>query len=86
MNWMATANTIFKCSLGRLRGRVMSIYTLSFIGICQSEASKSGSSASITVRARQCSSARHSRCMCGFILLTKLKLIAQAQEAIAEAS
>ena len=40
------------------------------------------SSASISVRAPQCCSARSFSLMCGFILLTKLKLIAHAQAEI----
>jgi MFS family permease len=87
MNHMVTTNTLLQMFVSdELRGRVMSIYTLSFIGtapIGSLAVGYVGQHYSPRTAVLFCAAFS---LMCGFILLTKLKLIAQAQEAIAEAS
>ena len=87
MNHMVTTNTLLQMFVSdELRGRVMSIYTLSFIGTAPIGSLSVGYIGEhFSPRAAVLFCAAFSL-MCGFILLTKLKLIAQAQEAIAEAS
>ena len=87
MNHMVTTNTLLQMFVSdELRGRVMSIYTLSFIGTAPIGSLAVGYIGEhYSPRAAVLFCAAFSL-MCGFILLTKLKLIAQAQEAIAEAS
>jgi MFS family permease len=87
MNHMVTTNTLLQMFVSdELRGRVMSIYTLSFIGTAPIGSLSVGYIGEhYSPRAAVLFCAAFSL-MCGFILLTKLKLIAQAQEAIAEAS
>jgi len=78
---MVTTNTLLQMFVSdELRGRVMSIYTLSFIGTARSAASLSALSASIF-------NPRFAVYFCAIflarlriLLLTKLKLIASAQE------
>jgi MFS family permease len=83
MNHMVTTNTLLQMFVtDELRGRVMSIYTLSFIG-----SAPLGSLAVGYIGEHWSPRAAVMFCaafslMCGFILLTRLKLIAQAQAAI----
>ncbi|MFZ2060698.1 MAG: MFS transporter [Candidatus Binatus sp.] len=85
MNHMVTTNTLLQMFVSdELRGRVMSIYTLSFIGtapIGSLAVGYIGEHYSPRTAVLFCAAFS---LMCGFILLTKLKLIAQAQEAIVE--
>jgi len=87
MNHMVTTNTLLQMFVSdELRGRVMSIYTLSFIGTAPM-----GSLAVGYIGEHFSSRTAVMFCaafslMCGFILLTKLKLIALAQEGIEEAT
>jgi len=87
MNHMVTTNTLLQMFVSdELRGRVMSIYTLSFIGtapIGSLAVGYIGQHYSPRTAVFFCAAFS---LMCGFVLLTKLKLIAQAQEAIAEAT
>ncbi|HLX06081.1 MAG TPA: MFS transporter [Candidatus Binatus sp.] len=87
MNHMVTTNTLLQMFVSdELRGRVMSIYTLSFIGtapIGSLAVGYIGEHYSPRTAVFFCAAFS---LMCGFVLLTKLKLIAQAQEAIAEAT
>jgi MFS family permease len=87
MNHMVTTNTLLQMFVSdELRGRVMSIYTLSFIGtapIGSLAVGYIGEHYSPRTAVLFCAAFS---LMCGFILLTKLKLIAQAQESIAEAT
>ena len=87
MNHMVTTNTLLQMFVSdELRGRVMSIYTLSFIGtapIGSLAVGYIGEHYSPRTAVLFCAAFS---LMCGFILLTKLKLIAQAQEAIEEAT
>jgi MFS family permease len=87
MNHMVTTNTLLQMFVtDELRGRVMSIYTLSFIGTAPLGSLAVGFIGDhFSPRAAVLFCATFSL-MCGFILLTKLKLIAQAQEAIAAAT
>jgi len=85
MNHMVTTNTLLQMFVtDELRGRVMSLYLLSFIGTAPL-----GSLAVGFIGDHQSPRAAVLFCaafslLCGFILLTKLKLIAQAQEEIQE--
>jgi len=87
MNHMVTTNTLLQMFVtDELRGRVMSLYLLSFIGTAPL-----GSLAVGFIGDHQSPRAAVLFCaafslLCGFILLTKLKLIAQAQEEIQEAA
>jgi MFS family permease len=87
MNHMVTTNTLLQMFVtDELRGRVMSLYLLSFIGTAPL-----GSLAVGFIGDHQSPRAAVLFCatfslLCGFILLTKLKLIAQAQEEIQEES
>jgi MFS family permease len=86
MNHMVTTNTLLQMFVSdELRGRVMSIYTLSFIG-----SAPLGSLAVGYIGEHWSPRAAVMFCamfslLCGFLLLTKLKLIAQAQAEIEEA-
>ncbi len=80
MNHMVTTNTLLQMFVAdELRGRVMSIYTLSFIGsapLGSLAVGYIGEHFSPRTAVLFCASFS---LLCGFILLTKLKLIAQAQ-------
>ncbi len=80
MNHMVTSNTLLQLFVAdELRGRVMSIYTLSFIGtapVGSLAVGYIGENFSPRTAVLFCASFS---LLCGFILLTKLKLIAQAQ-------
>ena len=86
MNHMVTSNTLLQMFVtDELRGRVMSLYLLSFIGTAPL-----GSLAVGFIGEHQSPRVAVFFCaafslLCGFILLTKLKLIAQAQEEIQQA-
>lgn len=83
MNHMVTTNTLLQMFVSdELRGRVMSIYTLSFIGTAPAGSlavGYIGEHLSPRVAVLACSVFSLA---CGFILLTKLKLIAKAQAEI----
>src|SRR5258708_35727226 len=83
MNHMVTTNTLLQMFVtDELRGRVMSIYTLSFIGtapIGSLAVGYVGQNFSPRTAVMFCAAFS---LMCGFILLTKLKLIADAQAQI----
>jgi MFS family permease len=83
MNHMVTTNTLLQLFVtDELRGRVMSIYTLSFIGtapIGSLAVGYIGEHASPRAAVYFCAAFS---LLCGFLLLTKLKLIARAQEEI----
>ncbi|MGC2274455.1 MAG: MFS transporter [Candidatus Binatus sp.] len=83
MNHMVTTNTLLQMFVtDELRGRVMSIYTLSFIGTAPIGSLAVGFIGEhFSPRAAVLFCAVFSL-MCGFILLTKLKLIAHAQAEI----
>ncbi len=85
MNHMVTTNTLLQLFVSdELRGRVMSIYTLSFIGTAplgSLSVGYIGEHFSPRTAVLFCASFS---LLCGFILLTKLKLIADAQDGIAE--
>jgi MFS family permease len=81
MHHMVTTNTMLQLFVSdELRGRVMSIYTLSFIGTAplgSLEVGFVGDHLGPRIAVVICSVFS---LLCGFILLTKLKLFAQAQE------
>jgi MFS family permease len=81
MHHMVTTNTMLQLFVSdELRGRVMSIYTLSFIGTAplgSLEVGFVGDHLSPRIAVVGCSVFS---LLCGFILLTKLKLFAEAQE------
>jgi MFS family permease len=81
MNHMVTTNTMLQLFVkDELRGRVMSIYTLSFIGTAplgSLEVGFVGEHLSPRVAVAICAMFS---LICGFILLTRLKLFAEAQE------
>jgi predicted MFS family arabinose efflux permease len=83
MNHMVTTNTMLQMFVeDELRGRVMSIYTLSFIGtapIGSLEVGFIGEHLSPRVAVMVCSLFALG---CAFFLMSKLKLIAEAQEAL----
>ncbi|HZC46689.1 MAG TPA: MFS transporter [Candidatus Acidoferrum sp.] len=85
MNHMVTTNTLLQMFVtDELRGRVMSIYTLSFIGsapLGSLAVGYIGEHFSPRTAVMFCAAFS---LMCGFILLTKLKLIASAQEEISD--
>ena len=85
MNHMVTTNTLLQMFVtDELRGRVMSIYTLSFIGsapLGSLAVGYIGEHFSPRTAVMFCATFS---LMCGFILLTKLKLIADAQAQIPE--
>ncbi len=85
MNHMVTTNTLLQMFVSdELRGRVMSIYTLSFIGSAPLGSLAVGYiGENFSPRAAVLFCAAFSL-LCGIILLTKLKLIAQAQAEVAE--
>jgi MFS family permease len=87
MNHMVTTNTLLQLFVtDELRGRVMSIYTLSFIGTAplgSLSVGYIGEHFSPRTAVLFCASFS---LLCGFILLTKLKLIADAQEEIEQAT
>jgi MFS family permease len=87
MNHMVTTNTMLQLFVSdELRGRVMSIYTLSFIGTAPIGSLAVGYIGETTgPRAAVMFCAAFSL-LCGFLLLTKLKLIARAQDEIEEAA
>jgi MFS family permease len=81
MHHMVTTNTMLQLFVSdELRGRVMSLYTLSFIGTAplgSLEVGFLGDHAGPRVAVVVCSVFS---LICGFLLLTKLKMFAQAQE------
>ena len=83
MNHMVTTNTLLQMFVSdELRGRVMSIYTLSFIGtapIGSLAVGFIGEHWSPRVAVMFCATFS---LLCGFLLLTRLKLIAEAQAEI----
>jgi MFS family permease len=83
MNHMVTTNTLLQMFVtDELRGRVMSIYTLSFIGtapIGSLAVGYIGEHFSPRIAVLFCAAFS---LLCGFIVLTKLKLIAHAQAEI----
>jgi MFS family permease len=85
MNHMVTTNTLLQLFVSdELRGRVMSIYTLSFIGtapIGSLTVGYIGEHYSPRTAVMVCAAFS---LMCGFLLLTKLKMLAAAQEGIAQ--
>jgi MFS family permease len=87
MNHMVTTNTLLQLFVSdELRGRVMSIYTLSFIGtapIGSLTVGYIGEHFSPRTAVMVCAAFS---LMCGFLLLTKLKLLAAAQEEIEQTS
>jgi len=86
MNHMVTTNTLLQMFVSdELRGRVMSIYTLSFIGtapIGSLTVGYIGEHYSPRTAVMVCAAFS---LMCGFLLLTKLKMLAAAQEGIEQA-
>ena len=86
MNHMVTTNTMLQLFVSdELRGRVMSIYTLSFIGtapIGSLSVGYIGEHISPRVAVMVCATFS---LLCGFLLLTRLGLIARAQEEIEQA-
>lgn len=86
MNHMVTTNTMLQLFVkDELRGRVMSIYTLSFIGTAplgSLEVGFVGEHVSPRAAVVLCSIFS---LICGFILLSRLRLIARAQEELAHA-
>jgi MFS family permease len=80
MNHLVTTNTMLQLFVSdELRGRVMSIYTLSLIGAAPLGAlvvGFVGEHLSPRIAVLGCSAFALA---CGFLLLTKLKMIAQAQ-------
>ena len=87
MNHMVTTNTLLQMFVtDELRGRVMSIYTLSFIGtapIGSLAVGYIGEHFSPRTAVLFCASFS---LLCGFIVLTKLKLIAHAQAEIEQST
>jgi MFS family permease len=85
MNHMVTTNTLLQMFVSdELRGRVMSIYTLSFIGTAPLGSLSVGYIGQhLSPRAAVLFCAAFSL-LCGVILVTKLKLIAHAQAEIEE--
>ena len=85
MNHMVTTNTLLQLFVSdELRGRVMSIYTLSFIGTAPLGSLAVGYLGEhFSPRTAVMFCAAFSL-LCGMILLTRLKLIARAQEDIEE--
>jgi MFS family permease len=85
MNHMVTTNTLLQLFVAdELRGRVMSIYTLSFIGtapIGSLEVGYVGEHLGPRIAVVACSAFSLA---CAFILLTRLKVIAAAQDKIEE--
>ena len=83
MNHMVTTNTMLQLFVSdELRGRVMSLYTLSFIGTAPLGSLEVGFIGEhLSPRTAVLFCAMFSL-LCGFILLTKLKLIAHAQAEI----
>lgn len=85
MNHMVTTNTLLQMFVSdELRGRVMSIYTLSFIGsapLGSLAVGYIGEHLSPRIAVMFCATFS---LLCGFLLLTKLKLIAHAQAEIEE--
>ncbi len=83
MNHMVTTNTMLQMFVAdELRGRVMSIYTLSFIGtapIGSLEVGFVGEHLSPRIAVVVCSAFALG---CAFLLISKLKVIAEAQEAL----
>ncbi|HEY6395359.1 MAG TPA: MFS transporter, partial [Candidatus Binataceae bacterium] len=83
MNHMVTTNTMLQLFVSdELRGRVMSIYTLSFLGtapIGSLEVGFVGEHFSPRIAVWVCSVFS---LICAFLLLTRLKAIAEAQNAI----
>jgi MFS family permease len=83
MHHMVTTNTLLQLFVAdELRGRVMSIYTLSFIGTAplgSLEVGYVGEHLSPRIAVFSCAVFS---LICGFVLLTRLKVIAEAQEAI----
>lgn len=83
MNHMVTTNTLLQMFVSdELRGRVMSIYTLSFIGsapLGSLAVGYIGEHFSPRIAVMFCATFS---LLCGFLLLTKLKLIAHAQAEI----
>ncbi len=83
MHHMVTTNTLLQLFVAdELRGRVMSIYTLSFIGTAplgSLEVGFVGEHLSPRIAVMTCAVFS---LICGFILLTRLKVIAEAQETI----
>jgi MFS family permease len=83
MNHMVTTNTLLQMFVSdELRGRVMSIYTLSFIGsapLGSLAVGYIGEHLSPRIAVMFCATFS---LLCGFLLLTKLKLIAHAQAEI----
>jgi len=88
MNHMVTTNTLLQMFVTeQLRGRVMSISTRCRLSAPRRWAALRSAIIGEHFNPRtRCCSARLSRCCAGFILLTKLKLIAQAQAEIEEAT
>lgn len=84
MNHMVTTNTMLQLFVAdELRGRVMSIYTLSFIGtapIGSLEVGYIGEYLSPRIAVVICSAFS---LLCACLVLTRLKMFAQAQEALA---
>ena len=84
MNYMVTTNTMLQLFVAdELRGRVMSIYTLSFIGTAplgSLSVGFVGEHLSPRIAVMICSGFALA---CAMLLLTRLKMFAQAQEAIA---
>jgi len=82
MHHMVTTNTMLQLFVSdELRGRVMSLYTLSFIGTAplgSLEVGFLGDHASPRIAVVVCAAFS---LLCGCLLLTKLKMFAQAQEA-----
>jgi MFS family permease len=87
MNHMVTTNTLLQLFVSdELRGRVMSIYTLSFIGTAPLGSLSVGYIGEhFSPRTAVLFCAAFSL-LCGFVLLTKLKLIADAQDGIETSS
>ncbi len=87
MNHMVTTNTLLQLFVtDELRGRVMSIYTLSFIGTAplgSLTVGYIGEHFSPRTAVMVCAAFS---LMCGFLLLTKLKMFAAAQEEIEQTS
>ncbi len=83
MNHMVTTNTMLQLFVAdELRGRVMSIYTLSFIGTAplgSLSVGFVGQHLSPRIAVMICSGFS---LFCGFLLLTRLKMFARAQEAL----
>jgi transmembrane secretion effector len=82
LNYMATNNTMLQLFVSdELRGRVMSMYTLSFIGLAplgSLEVGYIGERASPQIAVAGAAAAT---LICGIILLARLSVIAEAQAA-----